>query len=118
MQFIILIKMDDILPKGNDIYELASDSFRGLEDSLQTLILADNAISSLPPGAFSELRALEILDMRGNTLQYLDAAALPPKLQHLSLADNLITSMPVRLAKMNKRHNKNQIKCCTIRLPP
>jgi Leucine-rich repeat (LRR) protein len=74
---------------------LASDSFRGLEESLQSLILADNAISTFLPGAFSELKALEILDLRGNNLQSLDAAALPPRILHLSLADNLFTSMPV-----------------------
>jgi Leucine-rich repeat (LRR) protein len=49
----------------------------------------------IPPGVFSELRTLETLDMRGNSLQTIDALVLPPRLQHLSLADNMIYTMPV-----------------------
>ncbi|KAF4526470.1 hypothetical protein B566_EDAN015132 [Ephemera danica] len=88
---------------GNDICELMPDSFRGLESSLQALVLADNSISMLPPNAFSEMRVLETLDLRGNLLTTLDSGALPPRIQHLSLSDNMLHIMPMAALRTGLR---------------
>lgn len=76
---------------------MSSEDWQGLESSLQKLILADNALSSLPTNTFSSLKLLETLDLHSNHLAELDMdvfhAALP-RLSHLLLADNQLSSMP------------------------
>jgi hypothetical protein len=82
---------------GNQIGELAPEDWRGLEDSLQTLILADNALRSLPREAFSSLLLLETLDLCGNHLADLDSDVFrsgPPRLSRLLLADNQLHNVP------------------------
>ena len=82
---------------GNDIWEVIPENWRGLENSLQTLILADNSLSSLAPDTFSSLLLLETLDLRGNHIAELDTdvfRAGPPRLSRLLLADNQINSVP------------------------
>lgn len=49
------------------------DSFRGLEDSLQTLILSKNLLNKLPPDSFSSLPLLDTIDLSGNNLAEIDA---------------------------------------------
>lgn len=76
---------------------MSSENWQGLESSLQTLILADNALSSFRTNTFGSLKLLETLDLRSNHLAELDVdvfhAALP-RLSHLLLADNQLSSMP------------------------
>ena len=76
---------------------MAPENWRGLENSLQTLILADNSLSILSPDTFSSLLVLETLDLRGNHIAELDTdvfRAGPPRLTRLSLADNQLSSVP------------------------
>nr|CAD7452145.1 unnamed protein product [Timema tahoe] len=82
---------------GNRISEIFPENWRGLENSLQTLILVDNTLSSLPPDAFSNLPNLETLDMSGNDLLGFDPSTFhngPARLSSLYLADNQLTSIP------------------------
>lgn len=68
-----------------------------MENSLQTLILADNALRSLPAEAFSSLTLLEILDLRTNHLSELNLDVFrsgPSRLSRLLLADNQLNSVP------------------------
>ena len=88
------------LPKwklGNKIGEVSVENWRGLTNSLQTLILADNALSTLPTNSFSSLPLLETLDLRRNHLEQLDVDVFhdgPPRLSHLLLTDNQLSSIP------------------------
>jgi hypothetical protein len=82
---------------GNEIGEVSPEDWRGLENSLQTLILADNALHSLPTEAFSSLLVLEELDVRSNHLAEIDSDAFrsgPPRLSRLLLADNQLSNVP------------------------
>nr|CAD7393869.1 unnamed protein product [Timema cristinae] len=82
---------------GNRISEIFPENWRGLENSLQTLILTDNTLSSLPPDAFSNLPNLETLDMSGNDLLGFDPSTFhngPTRLSSLYLTDNQLTSIP------------------------
>lgn len=75
------------------------ESWRGLEESLQTLNLADNAIAHLPGSVFSALQALESLDLSGNAIMDFDPTVFaggPPRLVRLSLADNQLRHIPYR----------------------
>jgi Leucine-rich repeat (LRR) protein len=86
-----------MLDSGNEIEEVAVENWRGLENSLRTLILAQNMLSSLPSDAFSSLPLLETLDLHSNHLAVLDVnvfRAGPPCLSHLLLADNQLSSVP------------------------
>lgn len=58
---------------GNQITSIEQDSFRGLEDSLHTLVLSRNLLSKLPPDGFSTLPQLETIDLSGNSLAVIDA---------------------------------------------
>jgi hypothetical protein len=82
---------------GNEIGEVAPENWRGLENSLQTLILADNTLRSLPTEAFSSLLLLETLDLRSNHLADLDSDVFrsgPSRLSRLLMADNQLNNMP------------------------
>lgn len=58
---------------GNQISCIEPDSFRGLENSLHTLILSSNSINNLPPDSFSTLPQLDTIDLSGNNLESIDA---------------------------------------------
>lgn len=57
---------------GNEITDISGDNWRGLENTLQTLVLAENSIASLPLDAFTGLPMLETLDLNGNHLSVID----------------------------------------------
>lgn len=82
---------------GNQITSIEPDSFRGLEDTLHTLILANNMLSKLPPDSFSTLPHLDTIDLSGNNLAVIDANIFRdgmPRLVKLLLADNILTEIP------------------------
>lgn len=60
---------------------------------LESLNLANNRLSSLDP-RFTRLKALRILDLRGNRLHEVDLLIQLPALTELSLADNPIIAPP------------------------
>lgn len=97
MEYSMFHRFLSIRKPGNKIGEVSPENWRGLESSLQTLILADNALSSLPTNTFSSLQLLETLDLRSNHLAELDMDVFHtalPRLSHLLLADNQLSSMP------------------------
>lgn len=73
------------------------DSFRGLEESLQTLDLGENCISMLQSHSFSGLLILETLDLSGNSLFEIDPNVFVdgmPRLTKLLLTDNILSEIP------------------------
>lgn len=84
---------------GNEISEINPESWRGLEESLQSLNLAENAIAHLPGSVFSTLQNLDTLDLSGNAIMDFDASVFsggPPRLVRLNLADNQLRHVPYR----------------------
>lgn len=84
---------------GNEISDVNPESWRGLEESLQTLNLANNAIAYLPGSVFSALQTLESLDLSGNAIMDFDTTVFaggPPRLVRLNLADNQLRHVPYR----------------------
>lgn len=82
---------------GNDINRVSPEDWRGLENSLEILILADNSITVLPSESFTGLPYLETIDLRGNDLREIDPSIFRDgmgKLQHLILADNQLSVIP------------------------
>lgn len=73
------------------------EDWRGLESSLQILIIADNSISKLSEDTFSGLPLLETLDLRGNNIKSVDPNVFRDGLAHLSkvlLGDNQLIEIP------------------------
>lgn len=82
---------------GNDINRVTPEDWRGLENSLEVLILAENSINTLPSDSFTGLPYLETIDLRGNDLREIDPSIFRDgmgKLQHLILADNQLSVIP------------------------
>ncbi|XP_041978638.1 chaoptin-like [Aricia agestis] len=98
--------------QNNHVVELdpAAD-WGGLADSLSWLSLSNNRLQALRAGALAALRRLATLELDGNRLQQLDAGALPPALDALHLADNLLRRLPCaglllpRLRHLQLRNN-------------
>lgn len=68
-----------------------------MENSLETLILADNSITHIPPDTFTGLPALETLNLKGNNLRDIDPSIFREgmdRLAHIIFADNLLSSIP------------------------
>jgi len=71
--------------------------WNGLEKSLKTLKLANNALTSLPFRAFDNLELLENLDLSGNMISEIHINAFqdgPLTLHRLNLADNMLKFIP------------------------
>lgn len=82
---------------GNDINKISPENWRGLENSLEVLILADNSITHIPSDSFSGLPYLDTIDLRGNHLRDIDSTVFRDgmgKLAHLILADNQLSVVP------------------------
>lgn len=82
---------------GNDINRISPEDWRGMENSLEVLILEDNSITSLPSDSFTGLPHLETIDLRGNDLKEIDPSVFRDgmgKLAHLILADNQLSVIP------------------------
>lgn len=63
---------------------MSGDNFRGLENTLQTLILAENSVANLPLDAFTGLPLLETLDLRGNHLAIIDSGVFRDGMSRLN----------------------------------
>lgn len=91
------IKSFYVILTGNDIIKIQSGNWRGLGNSLQELILAENSIMALPPDAFSGLPMLETIDLRGNNLKEIDPIVFREgmgRLNKVLLSDNLLSVIP------------------------
>lgn len=91
---------------GNQISHVASDSWRGLENSLQTLRIGKNALDKLPADAFAGLTYLEVLDLRENSIKEIDPSVFRDGMAHLThlyLNDNQLTAIPYSQISSLKR---------------
>lgn len=66
------------------------DNWRGLENTLQTLILAENSVANLPLDAFTGLPLLETLDLRGNHLAIVDGGVFRDGMSRLNKVISLL----------------------------
>lgn len=64
--------MNSHILSGNDINKISPENWRGLESSLEVLILAENSITQIPIDAFGGLPMLDTIDLRGNNLRDID----------------------------------------------
>lgn len=86
-----------IIISGNQISEIKSGDWNGLENCLKVLKLANNALTYLPQRAFDNLVSLEILDLSGNMISEIHVNAFedgPLNIYRLNLADNLLKFIP------------------------
>lgn len=76
------------------ILQLSDDAFSGLEQSLKELTLDDVHLHQFPVTALSRLSQLSLLSLDGSDLPSIPSGALAsfPKLQTLSLSNNMLAS--------------------------
>lgn len=83
---------------GNDIVDVSRENWLHIGNTLEVLILRENAIRYVPAGAFEKLMKLKTLDLSANTLIDIDADAFFSEsasiLTHLYLADNQLRYIP------------------------
>jgi len=84
---------------GNQISTIEPDSWRGLENSLQTLILSENSISHLPPDSFASLPLLETLDLSRNNLAEIDGSVFRDGMAKLSKV-NITNKLFIMIKKL------------------
>lgn len=86
-----------IIISGNQISEIKSGDWNGLENCLKVLKLANNALTYLSQRAFDNLLSLENLDLSGNMISEIHVNAFedgPLNIYRLNLADNLLKFIP------------------------
>lgn len=82
---------------GNDIIKVTPDSWRGLGNTLQSLLLAENSITNLPTDLFAGLNEVDTIDLTGNNLKEIDPSVFRDgmeKLANLLLAHNQLGAIP------------------------
>lgn len=103
---------------GNDIVKISRENWKGLENSLEKLILSDNSIITLRADSFSALPMLKTIDLSGNNLKEIDPSVFRDgmgKLVNLILSDNQLSAIPYQavsplkaLKFLELSHNKIQ----------
>ena len=81
----------------NNIVAIDENAFQEMGDSLEILLLQNNKLRTLNPGAFNNLKNLLTLDLHGNSLISLQPGCFQglEKLSELDLSANMMSSIPV-----------------------
>lgn len=91
------INGDLFFSSGNDITDVGQNNWATTRNTLETLILRENAISHVPANAFERFVRLKVLDLSKNILTEIHPDAFFPdtyKLTQLFLADNHLRFIP------------------------
>lgn len=83
------LKIINLQISNAGLINVSPNSFRGLENTLQNLNLANNALRSIPVQGLRQLRLLRQLDLSSNVIKYVpDNAFVTLRLKTLKMADN------------------------------
>jgi len=86
------LKISNLQISHAQLSKIDPEAFRGLEDTLQGLNLADNALTEVPVETLRTLRILSSLDLTNNRVQYVpNNAFVTLRLNTLKFSDNNIT---------------------------
>lgn len=102
-----------------NIITVSDESFRGLENTLQSLSLASNGLRSVPVGALRPLRLLSQLDLSSNYIKFVpDNAFVTVRLKTLKLAENNITMSENSLRGLETSLKNLNLKGCQLKEIP
>lgn len=113
------IKLIDLRLHNCDIRDISSNAFRGLENTLQNLDLASNALSHIPVLPLRQLRLLSQLDLSGNGVRVVPANAFVTlRLKTLKMAHNNLTFADNALQGLEQSLKNLNLKGCGLRQIP
>ena len=99
---------------------VSQNAFRGLENTMQTLNLANNNLRTVPVEALRQLRLLRQLDLSANQITYVaDNAFVTLRLKTLKMADNSDISLANNAFRALESSLKNlNLKGCLFKQVP
>ena len=114
------LKISNIQLSNAKISWLSANAFRGLEDTLQGLNLANNALTELPVETLRTLRILSNLDLSNNNIRFVPSNAFVTlRLSTLKLSENNLTMAEDALNGLEQSLKNLNMKGCHLKaLPP
>ncbi|XP_063381179.1 protein artichoke-like [Cydia fagiglandana] len=88
----------------NFISDLDGVEWGGMAETLTSLSLSNNRLTWLRAGSLKPLRALTTLELDGNRIRAVDAGSLPRAIVTLRLSDNLLREPPMLVALPRLQH--------------
>ena len=101
------------------ISKISPNAFRGLEDTLQGLNLAENELTEVPVETLRTLRLLNNLDLTNNRIQYVpNNAFVTIRLKTLKLSDNNLTLADGSFSGLEQSLKSLNLKGCHLKEVP
>jgi len=113
------LKISNLQISNAKISKVSPNAFRGLEDTLQGLNLADNELTEVPVETLRTLRLLSSLDVTNNKIQYVpNNAFVTIRLKTLKLSDNNITLADGAFNGLEQSLKNLNLKGCQLKSVP
>ena len=113
------LKISNLQLNNGKISKISPDAFRGLEDTLQGVNLADNDLSEVPVETLRTLRLLNSLDLTNNKIQYVpNNAFVTIRLKTLKLSDNNLTIADGAFSGLEQSLKNLNLKGCSLKEVP
>ncbi len=99
--------------------DVSGNAFRGLEDTLQNLNLAGNALRFVPVEPLRQLRLVSLLDLSANRIKFVPSNAFVTlRLKTLKLADNNLTLDASSVRGLGSSLKNLNLKGCQLKSVP
>ena len=113
------LKISNLQISHAKLSQISSDAFRGLEDTLQGLNLANNELDEVPVDTLRTLRLLGSLDLTSNKIQYVpNNAFVTLRLNTLKFSDNNITLADGAFNGLEQSLKNLNLKGCQLKEVP
>ena len=113
------LKISNLQISNAKISKVSPNAFRGLEDTLQGLNLADNELTEVPVETLRTLRLLSSLDLTNNQIQYVpNNAFVTIRLKTLKLSDNNVTLADGAFNGLEQSLKNLNLKGCQLKSVP
>jgi len=113
------LKISNLQISNAKISKVSPNAFRGLEDTLQGLNLADNELTEVPVETLRTLRLLSSLDVTNNNIQYVpNNAFVTIRLKTLKFSDNNITLADGAFNGLEQSLKNLNLKGCQLKSVP
>ena len=113
------LQISNIQLSNARISSVSPNAFRGLEDTLQGLNLADNELAEVPVETFRTLRILSSLDLSNNNIRTVPTNAFVTlRLKTLKLSDNNLTLAEDSLTGLEQSLKNLNMKGCHLKTFP
>ncbi|XP_059088555.1 uncharacterized protein LOC131884712 [Tigriopus californicus] len=113
------LKIISLQISAAEIIEISDNAFRGLENTLQNLNLANNQLRTIPVQPLRQLRLVSLLDLSQNRIKFVpDNAFVTLRLKTLKLAENNLTVSDNALRGLDSSLKNLNLKACQLKQIP